>query len=51
MLPADIDYRSGNIPYAVNNSAATGTDHEKSGLHAVEWIWVSMDDFANGNLF
>jgi gliding motility-associated-like protein len=52
-IPIAANYANNAINYAINNSNVANTNHDRVAYYMQldgNWIWVSMDDFASGNL-
>jgi hypothetical protein len=53
-IPAsNANYANNAISYALDNTSASSTNHTRVAYYMEldgDWVWVSMDDFASGNL-
>ena len=53
-IPAsNANYGNNAISYALDNTSASSTNHTRVAYYMEldgDWVWVSMDDFASGNL-
>ena len=53
-IPAtNANYANNAIAYTIDNASASNTNHTRVAYYMEldgDWVWVSMDDFASGNL-
>jgi hypothetical protein len=52
-IPLNSNYAATAINYAIDHASELNTNHDRVAYYMEldgEWVWVSMDDFASGNL-